>query len=371
MSTIKENLKNTPLYNKHTALGAKMVPFSGWNMPLQYTGIIAEHIYTRTKAGLFDICHMGEFFLRGPASSLELDRLVTCRVDDMPPGRCRYGFLLNESGGIIDDLIVFKISQEEFKLVVNAGTLSKDRRWIKDHISSEDIFADESECVAKLDLQGPLSAEVMNTFGLEKVTRALKRYWFTYIDLAGVKVLFSRTGYTGELGYELFFPANDAEKIWDLLLGVEGVKPIGLGARDSLRLEMGYSLYGSDIDEDHTPREAGLDKFVFMEKDFIGKDALLRQKERGQSRILKGFISEGRRSARHAFKVLSTENNVVGEVTSGAFSPCLKRGIGLCRVEKEFAAAGTRITLSDGKVEIPAAIENIPLLKHGDNWQSG
>jgi len=371
MSTIKENLKNTPLYNKHIALGAKMVPFSGWNMPLQYTGIIAEHIHTRTKAGLFDIYHMGEFFLRGAAASLELDRLVTCRVDDMPPGRCRYGFLLNETGGIIDDLIVFKISQEEFKLVVNAGTLSKDGKWIKDHISSADIFVDESEHIAKLDLQGPLSAEVMNTFGLEKVTRDLKRYWFTYIDLAGVKVLFSRTGYTGELGYELFFSANDAEKIWDLLIEVEGVKPIGLGARDTLRLEMGYSLYGSDIDEDHTPLESGLDKFVFMEKNFIGKDALVRQKEKGQRRILKGFVSEGRRSARHSFKVLSAENNVVGEVTSGAFSPCLKRGIGLCYIEKEFAAAGTRIKLSDGKIEILAEIADTPLLKNGGNRPSG
>lgn len=364
MTIAKNDLKHTPFYNKHLALGAKMVSFSGWEMPLQYIGIIDEHIHTRTKAGLFDVCHMGEFFLSGLAASCELDKLVTCRVDDMLEGKCRYGFLLNENGGIIDDLIVFKISQEEFKLVVNAGTLEKAKEWIMDRVSSKDMFRDESESIAKLDLQGPLSGKVINGLVGKDVACDLKRYWFKYIDLAGERVLFSRTGYTGELGYELFFPANAAEKVWDILLSVEEVKPIGLAARDTLRLEMGYSLYGNDINENHTPLESNLDKFVFMEKDFIGKPALLRQKENGFKRILKGFITDGRRSARSGFKVFSSEGAEIGEVTSGAFSPCLKKGIGLCYIDKEFIATGSKIILTDGKTEIKATVENTPFYKH-------
>jgi len=366
MTTVKNDLKYTPLYNKHLALGARMVPFSGWQMPVQYAGIINEHNHTRTKAGLFDICHMGEFFLTGTSASRELDRLVTCRIDDMLEGRCRYGFLLNENGGIIDDLIVFKISQEKFKLVVNAGTLSKDREWIENHVSSKDIFCDESDGIAKLDLQGPKSRDVINKLLGTNVADDLKRYWFKYIDLAGERILFSRTGYTGELGYELFFPVSAAEKIWDTLIGSEEVNPIGLGARDTLRLEMGYSLYGSDIDETHTPLESNLGKFVFMEKEFIGKPALLRQEENGFKHILKGFITDGRRSARNHFKVLSSEGEQIGEVTSGAFSPCLKKGIGLCYIEKEFAARGTQIVLTDGKTEIKASIANTPFYKGGE-----
>ncbi|MBL7072568.1 MAG: glycine cleavage system aminomethyltransferase GcvT [Candidatus Omnitrophica bacterium] len=365
MTIAKNDLKRTPLYNKHLALGAKMVPFSGWEMPLQYTGIIDEHIHTRTKAGLFDVSHMGEFFLSGSSASSELDKLVTCRVDDMLPGKCRYGFLLNENGGIIDDLIVFKISQKEFKLVVNAGTSEKAKEWILDRVSSKDIFRDESKNIVKLDLQGPLSAKVINELIGTSVTDDLKRYWFKHIDLVGERVLFSRTGYTGELGYELFFPVSAAEKLWDALLSAKEVKPIGLGARDTLRLEMGYALYGSDIDENHTPLESNLNKFVFMEKDFIGKPALLRQKENGLKRILKGFIADGRRSARCGFKVLSPEGERIGEVTSAAFSPCLKKGIGLCYIKKEFAVEGRQIILTDGKTEIKATIESTPFYKQG------
>ncbi|MFH1395223.1 MAG: glycine cleavage system aminomethyltransferase GcvT [Candidatus Omnitrophota bacterium] len=358
----KYNLKNTPLYHKHIELGAKMVPFSGWNMPVQYTSIIDEHIHTRTKAGLFDIFHMGEFFLKGPAAAEELEKLVTCRIDNMPIGKCRYGFMLNEKGGIIDDLIVFKISSEEFKLVVNAGTIDKDKEWIKSRISSEDLFADESEKIAKLDIQGPLSAVIVDNLFKNSVTQGLKRYWFKYADFLGMKVLLSRTGYTGELGYELFFPVSFAETIWDMILGFDEIKPIGLGARDTLRMEMGYSLYGNDIDENHSPFEANLGKFVFMEKDFIGKDALLKQKEQGFSRILKGFVCEGRRSARSHFKVVSDET-VVGEVTSGSFSPCLKKGIGLCYIEKAFADEGTPVILTDGKIAINTEIKDIPVFK--------
>lgn len=355
-----QNLKNTPLYAKHLALGAKMVPFSGWNMPVQYTGIIEEHIHTRTKAGLFDICHMGEFILKGSSSAKDIDRLVTCRINDMPAGKCRYGFLLKDDGGIIDDLIVFKMGPYEYLLVVNAGTIDKDKAWITSRISPSTAFQDESPNLAKLDLQGPLSGKIMSEIIGEEKVKDLKRYRFIIDKVGGVKAIVSRTGYTGELGYEFFFQAGSAEAIWDMLLAFPDVKPIGLGARDTLRLEMGYSLYGSDIDEAHNPFEANLGKFVCMEKDFIGREALERRGKKGPARTLFGFVCEGRRSARSHFRVIAGGNDV-GEVTSGTFSPSLQRGIGLCYITKELAQEGREIVLSDGKAEIKANLKTIPL----------
>ncbi|NQT32264.1 MAG: glycine cleavage system aminomethyltransferase GcvT [Candidatus Omnitrophica bacterium] len=358
-----EQLKNTPLHEKHIALGAKMVPFSGWNMPVQYTGIIDEHLHTREKAGLFDICHMGEFMLKGPAVEKDLNKLLSRRVDDLTPGKCRYSFMLNEGGGIIDDLIVYRTSGEEFMLVVNAGTISKDREWVKKNISSGTKFLDESDRTAKLDLQGPSSGDIMAGLLGDKTVNGLKRFNFTHIKVNDTTTMLSRTGYTGELGYELFMPVSAAEEVWDTLMGFEDVRPIGLGARDTLRLEAGYSLYGSDIDEEHTPLEANLERFVSFDKDFTGKDALLEQKEEGPGRLLTGFICEGRRSARSHFKVLR-EGKEIGEVTSGAFSPCLKKGIGLCYLNKEFSVEGKEIILTDGKVEIEAKVKSLPIYEH-------
>jgi aminomethyltransferase len=362
MSKKEGDLRKTPLYNKHLGSGAKMVPFSGWDMPVQYTGIIEEHLHTRAKAGLFDICHMGEFFIKGPTADRDLDRLVTCRIDDMPPGKCRYGFMLNEEGGIIDDLIVFKISEGEYMLVVNAGTVDKDRKWVEKNVSRGNFFIDDSDNIAKIDIQGPSSGEIMASLAGEKTVSALKRFCFTKVDIKGVMVLSSRTGYTGELGYELFFPVSSAEEVWDMLLKSGDVKPVGLGARDTLRIEMGYSLYGSDIDEDHTPFEANLARFVCMDKDFIGKEALLQQEAEGVRRFLMGFVCEGRRAAREHFDVI-VDGKRSGEITSGAFSPCLKRGIGLCYIERDLATEGREILLSDGKVEIKATLKNVPLYK--------
>ena len=353
-------LKRTPLYKKHLALGARMVPFSGWEMPVQYTGIIDEHLHTREKAGLFDICHMGELFIKGENAAREVDRLVTCETSDMPEGKCRYGFLLNKKGGIVDDLIVFKISQQEFMLVVNAGTRDKDREWIEKNISKDVSFFDDSDNVAKLDIQGPLSGKVMSGLVGEDVIEALKRFWFLKVEIDGINVLLSRTGYTGELGFELFFPSESAEKLWDRLLEDENVKPVGLGARDTLRMEVGYSLYGLEIDEERTPIEAGLSRFIHMDKDFIGKEALI---EETADRILTGFICEGRRSAREKF-IVKSGSETIGEVTSGSFSPCLKKGIGLCYIKKDFSGCGTSVVLSDGKVEIKAEIKKPPLYEH-------
>jgi len=251
-------------------------------------------------------------------------------------------------------------------LVVNAGTVEKDRMWIESRISPSvrfsASFSDESEKTAKLDLQGPSSAQVLSRLVDRAVVNGIKRYYFTYTNIAGIKVLLSRTGYTGELGYELFFPVEHAERIWDMLLEFDDVKPVGLGARDTLRLEKGYSLYGNDIDEERTPFEANLAKFVYMEKDFIGREALLSRGTETDDRLLTGFICEGRRSARSHFKVL-LDGREIGEVTSGAFSPCLKKGIGLCYMEKALVTGGREIALTDieGRTEIGAVVKGIPL----------
>lgn len=362
MSETIKDLKKTPLYERHVGSGAKMVPFSGWNMPVQYTGIIEEHLHTRGKAGLFDICHMGEFMLSGPKAAEDVDRLVTCRTGDMTIGQCRYGFLLNGSGGVIDDLIVFRMADDKYMLVVNAGTIEKDKDWILAGISGETVFKDISEETAKIDVQGPLSAEILKEAAGGDITEGIKRFHFAKVDLQGTEIILSRTGYTGELGYELFIPVDECVKIWDMLIDVEGIKPVGLGARDTLRMEMGYSLYGNDIDEGRTPLEAGLDRFVDMGKEFIGKEGLSAQQEEGYSDILAGFVCEGRRSARSHFRV-NCENNDVGEVTSGSFSPCLKKGIGLCYIDKKYSAAGQEIMLTDGRTEIKATVESLPLYK--------
>jgi len=339
-----------------------MVPFSGWIMPVQYTGIIEEHLHTRSKAGLFDICHMGEFFIRGGSAEKEVDRLVTCRIQGLADGKCRYGFLLREDGGIVDDLIIFKISRTEYMLVVNSGTREKDKKWIQEHLTSGVEFSDGSSSTAKLDLQGPLSPDVLGSlFGGFEI-QSLGRFSFTHVEWDGIRILVSATGYTGEKGYELFLPVQSAEKLWDALLSYSEVKPVGLGARDSLRLEMGYSLYGHDIDEEHTPLEAGLARFVDMKKDFIGRERLLEQEKQGVDRVLTGFVCEGRRSARDGYSAVS-DNREIGRVTSGVFSPCLKRGIGLCYIDKKLAVEDKEIVFTDGRVSIKANIKKPPFIQ--------
>ena len=356
-------LKHTPLHKEHLLLGARMGPFAEWDMPIQYSGIINEHLHTRSKAGLFDICHMGEFIIKGETAAKDVAHLLTCRTDSMYIGRCRYGFMLNEAGGIIDDLIIFKTKENEFMLVVNAGTAEKDKEWIRPHLSPNTLFEDTSGKVAKIDLQGPESLNILKSYS-NALLEEIKKYHFITGSVCDVKALISMTGYTGELGYELYCSTEEAKKIWNKLLENTDVKPIGLGARDTLRLEMGYSLYGQDIDENHTPLEAGLEKFVYMEKDFIGKEALIKQKTDGIKNVLVGFVADGRRSPRHDFDALYN-NKPVGKVTSASFSPCLKKGIGLCYINQNVAAEGVQIKLTDNKVSIEAIVTKPPFIKKG------
>ncbi len=261
---MEDQLQATPICGRHRALNALMAPFGGWDMPIQYEGIIAEHSWCRTKASLFDICHMGEFLFQGDFDESGLEDVFTFSVKTIPVGRSRYGFLLNEQGGIIDDLIVFRLAEDKVMIVVNAATAPKDFAAIKGRLRGG-VFTDITAATGKLDIQGPLSRDVMVAlFGKEVAT--IPYFKFITMNILGVEAIVSRTGYTGELGYEIFIPSDKVCELWDLFLQDERVKPAGLGARDVLRLEVGYSLYGSDIDEETTPLEAGLEGFVNFDK---------------------------------------------------------------------------------------------------------
>lgn len=353
-----QTLKQTPLHQEHLALGAKMVPFGGWDMPLQYEGILAEHQETRRDVTVFDTSHMGEFFIRGDAAGSGLENLVTQRLSDMPLRSCRYGALLNEKGGVIDDLIVYRIEKDYWMVVVNGGTMEKDAAHFQNHIRGE--FVNRSMELGKLDIQGPRSREVLS--GLVENIGKLDYYTFDHFDVLSENVLVSRTGYTGELGYEIYYPWEKAKELWkELLLNM---KPAGLGVRDVLRIEMGYSLYGHELSEELSPLEAGLKPFIDWDKDFIGKGALLKEKEAGIKRLVKPLISDSRRSPRAGHRVWDPDGNEIGIVTSGAFSPILEKGIGLAFVSTA-VCAGQAVLVGDEKNRFEAQITRRPIYQQG------
>jgi len=357
-----DELKKTPLHSEHENLKALLAQFGGWDMPIQYGGIIAEHRWCREKAALFDICHMGEFHFQGDISTSGLEEVFTFSIAGIPVGRSRYGFLLNENGGVLDDLIVFRLGEQEAMIVTNAATITKDFTAINARLRGGEL-RDVSAVTGKLDLQGPLAREVLvETFGTE--IAAIPYFKFTRLHLLGVEAIVSRTGYTGELGYEIFLPAEKGVQLWRLLLADERVKPAGLGARDLLRLEMGYSLYGSDIDEQITPLEAGLAAFVNFNKDFIGRDALLKQQSEGMDRIKAAFRVASRRSPRHHYEICF-EGASAGHVTSGAFSPMLGCGIGLGFVKPEAAVIGAPLTIRHENVSMEATVCDLPFYTGG------
>ena len=357
------DLKATPLFNEHLKLKARMVPFAGWNMPVQYAGIIAEHTHTRTQVSLFDICHMGEFYIKGEPEGSGLARIFSFPIRDMSVGKCRYGPMLNERGGIKDDLIVYRLSSDEWMIVVNSATVEKDAAHIKGNLAKNTVFEDRSDKTAKLDLQGPLAPDVVTALIHTDVTR-LKYYTFGHFDILGERNIISRTGYTGEAGYELYVSAEKAVSLWDHILGDERVRPAGLGARDTLRLEMGYSLYGQDVTEDTTPLEGGLQRFVDFSKDFIGKSALVKQKAEGVQKLLVAFKSDSRRAPRHDDSIFNNGKEI-GKVTSGSFSPTLLCGIGLGYVDADYADTGRELTVKHGPAEMKVKIAERPFYKHG------
>lgn len=357
------DLKATPLRARHEELNALMAPFGGWLMPIQYAGIIAEHKWCREKAALFDICHMGEFLFQGDIVTDGLENVFTFSVKGIPVGRSRYGFLLNEGGGVIDDLIVFRLAEDEVMVVVNGATIENDFSVIRSRLKEGARFTDISERTGKLDLQGPLSRDVLvELFGPEIGT--IPFFKFIRTSILGVDAVVSRTGYTGELGYEIFLPAPKAPELWDLLLKDPRVAPAGLGSRDLLRMEVGYSLYGSDLDEETTPLAAGLASFVNLDKEFVGKEALLKERQAGLARVKVAFRVGSRRAPRHHYQILH-QGAEVGSVTSGAFSPMLSCGIGLGFVRPEASALGSKLVIRHDRVEMEAEVVELPFYAGG------
>lgn len=347
-------LKHTPLKARHLELGARMIPFGGWLMPVQYgAGILAEHRAVRQAAGLFDLSHMGELEVRGPNAPAGLQRLLPADLGPLRPGEALYSFMCRPDGGLIDDLVVYRTA-DGYLLVVNAANIGKDRAWLQDQLPEGAILSDQSDQTGLVAVQGPLSVQIVTRVAPELATKldALPYYHFVETNLLGVGVLLSRTGYTGEDGFEIYARVGDVVKIWDALLEAGtplGLLPVGLGARDTLRLEMRYPLYGNDIDETTTPLEAGLGWAIAWEKgDFISRDALLKQKESGVTRRLVGFEVEGRGVPRHGYGLFvpgETEGTPVrvGTVTSGAFSPTRQKDIGMGYIDRPYDKVGTTV----------------------------
>jgi aminomethyltransferase len=360
-------LKRTPFYNLHTVLGAKMVEFAGFEMPVQYSSIIEEHLAVRRSVGVFDVSHMGEFYVRGDGALAFLQKVTINDVARLKPGRVQYSAMCYKDGGIIDDLLIYRM-ENQYMLVVNASNLHKDFDWLQAQKFGAMELENVSDTTALLAVQGPKSLAT-----LQKLTKVnlskIEYYAFAHGTLAGVSMIISRTGYTGELGFELYFNADieTAKKIWDAVFdaGREfGIQPVGLGARDTLRLEMGFCLYGNDIDKTTNPLEAGLGWITKLsKKEFNGRNPMLKAREEGLKRRLVGFTLPDRTLARHGYEIISNDN-VVGQVTSGTFSPSLKKGIGMGYVSAELANAGNVVSVRVRGKEIPATIVVLPFLQN-------
>lgn len=355
------NLKKTVLFDKHQQLSAKMVNFAGWQVPLFYSSIIEEYKYCRKKAALFDISHMGEFIFEGDIEKSGIEEAVTPWVKKIPIGRSRYGFILNQFGGIIDDLVVFKINENKIMFVVNASSEKTDFQVLQERIKSgklENISAQ----IAKIDLQGPLAKEILEE--VLSFKEDLSYFSFKEFNYQSGKLLISRTGYTGELGYEIFIPNNIASLVWDKFVNNKNVKPAGFGARDILRLEMGYSLAGNELKNTITPIEAGLANFINFKKDFIGKTALLKQKEKGANKIKVAFSADSKRIPRTSYEIYDQDKKI-GEVTSGAFSSFLSAGIGLGYINRNQLQEKKIFIGNQGKIKFAAEIVQLPFYKKG------
>lgn len=362
-----ENLKRTPLHSKHVLLGAKMVPFGGWDMPVQYKeGILAEHRHTRKVVSLFDTCHMGEFIIKGKNVAQELDKIFPRAVADQKIGSARYNFLLTDRGTVMDDLLIYRMGEEEFMLVVNAGTIESDAARIRSLIPSTISFVNESDKTGKIDLQGPKTVEIMGKIGFKK-NELPGGYKWIRTTVKGIPTILSRTGYTGELGYEFYVAADKVGELWDYLLSFPDVKPAGLGARDTLRLEVGYPLYGHEMDENTTPVEAGFGSILNLKNrtsSFMCEKIL--KDPAKKTKTLIGIVLEGRRAARAGNKVLAVDGKEVGTVTSGMLSPVLEKAIALAFVHSQYNfGPGDKINLEIGGKLFPGEVVEMPFYKDG------
>jgi aminomethyltransferase len=341
-------MKKTPLYNRHLALGARVIDFGGWAMPVQYTGVIEEHETTRQKAGLFDICHMGEIEVRGPQAFDLLQWVLSRNLAGQTTGQMKLSVMTNEQGGMMDDVTVYRLEDDHYMVVTNAGTKDRDLAWIVNRRNDKGFFdahiTDMSDATGKLDLQGPFSQKILARLMSNDIT-PLKYYHAMNTTILGIPSLVSRSGYTGEDGFEIYADSGKIGELWDALMeaGADcGLKPVGLGARDTLRLEAGMMLYGNDMDETITPLEVVYAWITDLDKDFMGCAALKRLKQRGLTKTLIGFEMEDRGIARHGYGVFK-EGKEVGLVTSGTFTPTLQKAIGLAFVPASIREPGTEI----------------------------
>lgn len=359
-------MKKTALYDKHVSLGAKIVPFAGFEMPVQYSGVTEEHFVVREKVGLFDVSHMGQFFVEGPNAVTLLQKVTTNNIEVLEDGKAQYSCLPNENGGIVDDLIIYRMNAEKYFVVVNASNIDKD--W--DHISkyNAEIGATMTNASDEMSLLAIQGSKAVDT--LQKLTDVnlaeIPYYHFTIGSVAGVSdVIISNTGYTGSGGFEIYFNNSDANQLWDAVIeaGADfGILPCGLAARDTLRLEKGFCLYGMDIDDTTSPLEAGLGWITKFDKDFVSKDIFAKQKEEGITRKLVGFELTDKGVPRHDYPVVDAEGNVIGKVTSGTQSPMKKIGIGLAYVDKSHFKIGTEIFIQVRNKNIPAQVVKTPFV---------
>lgn len=355
----------TSLHDIHVEAGARMVDFAGWSMPVQYSGVIDEHRAVRQAAGLFDVSHMGEFRVSGPESEAFLQSMTPNDVTRLAPGRAHYSGLLTESGTYVDDLLIYRLGDEEFLLVVNAANRAKDFAWLESHSIEGIELEDVSSSYALLALQGPAAREILR--GLASCDlNAIRYYAFEEAEVAGENAIVSRTGYTGEDGFELYLEPSAAPEIWRRLISAGsslGLVPAGLGARDTLRLEAGMALYGHEIDEATTPLEAGLDWVVKLDQgEFLGRDALLAQRQSGPKKKLIGLEVQGRGIARQGHAVV-VDGVEVGRVTSGTWSPTFEKAIGMAHVPAELAEVDRDLTLDVRGRSVPARVVALPFYK--------
>src|SRR5690554_4262793 len=359
-------MKHIPLRHIHEALGAKMVDFAGFYMPVQYEGVSIEHETVRNGVGVFDVSHMGEFLLSGKKALDLIQKVCSNDASTIEIGKAQYSCLPNENGGIIDDLIIYRMKEDQYLLVVNASNIDKDWEWISKHNNMGADMRNLSDDYALLAIQGPKSIEAMQSLTSVNLS-ALKFYHFKIADFAGIEhVIISATGYTGSGGFEIYCKNDQVEQIWNRVFeaGKEfGIKPIGLAARDTLRLEMGFCLYGNDIDETTSPMEAGLGWITKFNKDFINSEALKKEKEEGIKNKLIGFELKDRGIPRHDYPITDVDGNVIGRVTSGTMAPSLNKGIGMGYVTIENSAPGTDIFIQIRNKPVAAIIVKTPFYK--------
>jgi aminomethyltransferase len=359
--TPQETTRRTPLHRVHVEAGARMVEFAGWHMPIQYTGVIDEHMAVRTRAGMFDVSHMGEVAVRGP-QALDFLQHVTCNdAAKLTPGRVQYSAFTTPEGTFVDDLLIYRLREQDYLLVVNASNTTKDVEWLLRHAGAFDVdVQDVSDRWGQVAVQGPNAARIVQDLVADDLS-AMKYYRFVLTEVEGAPCIVSRTGYTGEDGFEVYSPPGAAERIWYALLGAgapHGLVPVGLGARDTLRLEARMHLYGNDMDETTTVLEADLAWIVKLGKGaFLGREVLARQEDEGIARRLVGFEMEGRAPARHGYPALR-DGSPIGAVTSGSFAPFLKKNIGLAYLPKGMWEPGTRFEVeirgrSESAVVVP------------------